>query len=83
MTGRKEIMSNYVKEYGGPVRFGNNDVAPIFDHRDLVCDNITIEDVSYVEGLGHNLFSIGKICDKDLQVNFNKTKCTVPTEEGK
>ena len=46
MTGRKEILSNYVEEYGGPVRFGNNDVVPILGHGDLVCDNITVEDVS-------------------------------------
>ena len=43
---------------------------------------ITVKDVSYVERLGHNLFSFGKFCDKDLEVNFNKHKCVVRTKEG-
>ena len=66
--GQREILKNFIEEYGGPVRFGNNDLAPITGHGDLVSNNITIKDVSYVEGLGHNLFSIGKFCDKDLNV---------------
>ncbi|GJX24356.1 hypothetical protein Tco_0228801 [Tanacetum coccineum] len=28
--------------------------------------------VYYVEGLGHNLFSVGKFCDSDLEVAFRK-----------
>ncbi|KAJ9552954.1 hypothetical protein OSB04_016999 [Centaurea solstitialis] len=33
--------------------------------------------------LNHNLFSIGKFCDKDLEVNFNKRQCAVRTEWGR
>ncbi|GJX87354.1 retrovirus-related pol polyprotein from transposon TNT 1-94 [Tanacetum coccineum] len=33
--------------------------------------------VYYVEGLGHNLFSIGKFCDSDLEVAFRKHSCYV------
>ncbi|KAJ9536644.1 hypothetical protein OSB04_un000193 [Centaurea solstitialis] len=29
MTGRKEILSNYKEEYGGSVKFGNNELAPV------------------------------------------------------
>ncbi|GKB35714.1 retrovirus-related pol polyprotein from transposon TNT 1-94 [Tanacetum coccineum] len=32
--------------------------------------NITIKRVYYVEGLNHNLFSVGQFCDADLEVAF-------------
>ncbi|GJV53314.1 retrovirus-related pol polyprotein from transposon TNT 1-94, partial [Tanacetum coccineum] len=34
--------------------------------------NITISRVYYVEGLGHNLFSVGQFYDSDLEVAFQK-----------
>ncbi|KAJ9567364.1 hypothetical protein OSB04_003330 [Centaurea solstitialis] len=74
MTGRKEILSNYKEEYGGSVKFGQGDI---------VCKDITIKNVAHVVGLNHNLFSIGKFCDKDLEVYFKKRRCVVRTEEGK
>ncbi|KAJ9544249.1 hypothetical protein OSB04_023956 [Centaurea solstitialis] len=70
MTGRKELLFNYKEEYGGSVKFGNNDLAPVVGQGDIVCNNITIQNVAHVVGLNHNLFSIGKFCDKDLEVNL-------------
>ncbi|KAJ9539037.1 hypothetical protein OSB04_031770 [Centaurea solstitialis] len=35
MTGRKEILSNYKEEYGGSVKFGNNELAPVVGVKDL------------------------------------------------
>ena len=81
MTGQREILTNYKEEYGGPVRFGNNDIAPIVGTGDIICENIIVKDVSYVQGLSHNLFSIGNFFDKDLNVNFSKHKCVVRSEE--
>ncbi|KAI3758788.1 hypothetical protein L6452_06360 [Arctium lappa] len=49
---------------------------------DIIQDNITISKVSYVEGLGHKLFSIGQFCDKGLEVNFKAKRCSVRTEDG-
>ncbi|KAI3681195.1 hypothetical protein L6452_35980 [Arctium lappa] len=49
---------------------------------DVQHDNVTIKKVSYVEGLRHNLFSIGQLCDKDLEVNFKAKRCSVRNEEG-
>ena len=49
----------------------------------MIRENITIRKVSYVKGLGHNLFSIGKFCDKGLEVNFKAKRCAVRTDEGK
>ncbi|KAJ9547142.1 hypothetical protein OSB04_019685 [Centaurea solstitialis] len=83
MTGRKELLSNYREEYGGSVKFGNNELSPVVGHGEIVCKDITINNVAHVEGLNHNLFSIGKFCDKDLEVNFNKRRCAVRTEWGR
>ncbi|KAJ9539011.1 hypothetical protein OSB04_031744 [Centaurea solstitialis] len=83
MTGRKELLFNYKEEYGVSVKFGNNDLAPVVGQGDIVCNNITIQNVAHVVGLNHNLFSIGKFCDKDLEVNFKKHRCAVRTEEGR
>ncbi|GKC88227.1 retrovirus-related pol polyprotein from transposon TNT 1-94 [Tanacetum coccineum] len=44
--------------------------------------NITISRVYYVEGLGHNLFSVGQFCDSDLEVAFRKHTCFVRNLEG-
>ncbi|GJS88467.1 hypothetical protein Tco_0771103 [Tanacetum coccineum] len=56
------------KKYLGTVRFGNDQFAPILGYGDLVQGNITIKRVYYVEGLNHNLFSVGQFCDADLEV---------------
>ncbi|KAI3733787.1 hypothetical protein L6452_13243 [Arctium lappa] len=82
MTGQKEILSNYKDKYCGTVRFGNNQFSPIMGYGDVQHGNVTVKRVSYVEGLGHNLFSIGQFCDKDLEVNFKAKSCSVRNEEG-
>ncbi|GJZ79161.1 retrovirus-related pol polyprotein from transposon TNT 1-94 [Tanacetum coccineum] len=38
--------------------------------------------VYYVEGLGHNLFSVGQFCDSDLEVAFRKHTCFVRDLKG-
>ncbi|GJW38072.1 retrovirus-related pol polyprotein from transposon TNT 1-94 [Tanacetum coccineum] len=49
---------------------------------DLVQRNITINRVYYVEGLNHNLFSVGQFCDADLEVAFQKSTCFVRDLKG-
>nr|GFA28654.1 integrase, catalytic region, zinc finger, CCHC-type, peptidase aspartic, catalytic [Tanacetum cinerariifolium] len=39
--------------------------------------NVTISRVYYVEGLGHNLFSVGQFCDSDLEVAFCQHTCFI------
>nr|GEW18582.1 retrovirus-related Pol polyprotein from transposon TNT 1-94 [Tanacetum cinerariifolium] len=51
--------------------------VPILGYGDLVQGNIMINRVYYVEGLNHNLFSVGQICDADLEVAFWKSTCFV------
>ncbi|KAJ9535546.1 hypothetical protein OSB04_un001319 [Centaurea solstitialis] len=62
--------------------FQRQQYAPILGYGDVIQDKITIKKVSLVEGLGHNLFSIGQFCDKDLKVGFKKRRCVVKTESG-
>nr|GFB61944.1 integrase, catalytic region, zinc finger, CCHC-type, peptidase aspartic, catalytic [Tanacetum cinerariifolium] len=67
------------------VRFGNNDFAVIAGYGDVVIGSMTIKEVHYVEGLGHNLFSVGQFCNKGLEVlevAFRKSTCFVRNEDG-
>ncbi|GJR86866.1 retrovirus-related pol polyprotein from transposon TNT 1-94 [Tanacetum coccineum] len=73
MTGNLSLLCNFVEKYLGTVRFGNDQFAPILGYGDLVQGNITIKRVYYVEGLNHNLFSVGQFCDADLEVAFRKS----------
>ncbi|GKA03329.1 integrase, catalytic region, zinc finger, CCHC-type containing protein [Tanacetum coccineum] len=66
-----------VEKYVVPFHFGNDQFAPILGYGDLVQGNITIKRVYYVEGLNHNLFSVGQLCDADLEVAFWKSTCFV------
>ncbi|GKE95986.1 retrovirus-related pol polyprotein from transposon TNT 1-94, partial [Tanacetum coccineum] len=38
--------------------------------------------VYYVEGLGHNLFSVGQFCDSNLEVAFSQHTCFIHNLEG-
>ncbi|GJZ71572.1 retrovirus-related pol polyprotein from transposon TNT 1-94, partial [Tanacetum coccineum] len=49
------------------IRFRNDQVATIMGYDDYQIGNVTISRVYYVEGLGHNLFSVGQFCDSDLE----------------
>nr|GFB77675.1 integrase, catalytic region, zinc finger, CCHC-type, peptidase aspartic, catalytic [Tanacetum cinerariifolium] len=66
----------------GTVRFGNDHVAAIMGFGDLQWGNILITMVYLVEGLGHNLFSLGQFYDSDLEVAFRKNACFVRNLEG-
>ncbi|GKA94292.1 retrovirus-related pol polyprotein from transposon TNT 1-94 [Tanacetum coccineum] len=66
----------------GVVRFGNDHVAAILGFGDLQWGNLLITRVYFVEGLGHNLFSVGQFCDSDLEVAFRRNSCFVRSLEG-
>ncbi|GJS33940.1 retrovirus-related pol polyprotein from transposon TNT 1-94 [Tanacetum coccineum] len=66
----------------GTVRFGNDHIARIMGYGDYQLGNVTISRVYYVEGLGHNLFSVGQFCDADLEVAFRKNTCFIHNLEG-
>nr|GEY65777.1 retrovirus-related Pol polyprotein from transposon TNT 1-94 [Tanacetum cinerariifolium] len=70
------------KKFMGTVHFGNDHVVAILGFGDLQWGNILITRVYFVEGLGHNLFSVGQFCDSDLEVVFRRNACFVRNLEG-
>ncbi|GJT62777.1 hypothetical protein Tco_1006310 [Tanacetum coccineum] len=66
----------------GTVRFGNDHIARILGYGDYQLGNVTISRVYYVEGLRHNLFSIGQFCDADLEIAFWKNTCFIRNLKG-
>ncbi|GJV58318.1 retrovirus-related pol polyprotein from transposon TNT 1-94 [Tanacetum coccineum] len=60
----------------------NDQFASILGYGDLVQGNIMIKRVYYVKGLNHNLFSVGELCDADLEVAFRKSTCFVRDLQG-
>nr|GEV48007.1 putative ribonuclease H-like domain-containing protein [Tanacetum cinerariifolium] len=82
MTRNLKLLCNFVEKFLGTVRFGNDQFAPILGYGDLVHGNVTINKVYYVEGLNHNLFSVGQFCDADLEVAFRKSTCFVRDLQG-
>ncbi|GJS16416.1 putative ribonuclease H-like domain-containing protein [Tanacetum coccineum] len=60
----------------------NDHVAKILGYGDYHIGNVTISRVYYVEGLGHNLFSVGQFCDSNLEVAFRQHTCFIRNLEG-
>ncbi|GJU22225.1 retrovirus-related pol polyprotein from transposon TNT 1-94 [Tanacetum coccineum] len=82
MTGDRSRLMNFVKKFIGTVRFGNDHFGAIMGYGDYVVGNSVISRVYYMEGLGHNLFSVGQFCDSDLEVAFRKHSCYVRDTDG-
>nr|GEV23678.1 hypothetical protein [Tanacetum cinerariifolium] len=82
MTGDRSRLRNFVKKFIWTVRFGNDHFGAIMGYGDYVIGDNVISRVYYVEGLGHNLFSIGKSYDSDLEVAFRKHSCYVHDTDG-
>nr|GEW36531.1 putative ribonuclease H-like domain-containing protein [Tanacetum cinerariifolium] len=60
----------------------NDHFGAMIGYRDYVIGDSVISKVYYVEGLRRNLFSVGKICDSNLEVSFRKHSCYVRNEDG-
>nr|GFB54864.1 integrase, catalytic region, zinc finger, CCHC-type, peptidase aspartic, catalytic [Tanacetum cinerariifolium] len=82
MTGNRALLTNFMEKFLGTVHFGNNDFALIAGYGDVVIGSMTIKKVYYVEGSGHNLFSVGQFCNKGLVVSFRKSTCFIRNEDG-
>ncbi|GJU22894.1 integrase, catalytic region, zinc finger, CCHC-type containing protein [Tanacetum coccineum] len=82
MMGDRSLLKNFIKKFMGTIRFGNNNFAAITGYGDYIQGNITICHVYYVEGLGHNLFSVGQFFDGNLEVVFRSKTCYVCNLEG-
>ncbi|GJT41906.1 retrovirus-related pol polyprotein from transposon TNT 1-94 [Tanacetum coccineum] len=64
------------------VRFRNDHVAVILGFGDLQWGNILITRVYFIEGLGHNLFSVGQFCGSNLEVTFRRNTYFVRNLKG-
>ncbi|GKA94501.1 retrovirus-related pol polyprotein from transposon TNT 1-94 [Tanacetum coccineum] len=82
MTGDHSRLRNFMKKFIGTVRFRNDHFGTIMGYGDYVIGDSVISRVYYVEGLGHNLFSVGQFCDSDLEVAFRKHICFVRDLDG-
>ncbi|GJS08551.1 retrovirus-related pol polyprotein from transposon TNT 1-94 [Tanacetum coccineum] len=82
MTGNRSQFMNFVSKFLGTVRFENDQIARIMGYGDYQLGNVIISRVYYVEGLRHNLFSVGQFCDADLEVAFRKNTCFIRNLEG-
>ncbi|GJW13474.1 integrase, catalytic region, zinc finger, CCHC-type containing protein [Tanacetum coccineum] len=82
MTGNRSQLMSYVSKFLGTVRFGNDQIARIMGYGDYQLGNVIISRVYYVEGLGHNLFSVGQFCYADLEVAFRKNTYFIQNLEG-
>nr|GFA75257.1 integrase, catalytic region, zinc finger, CCHC-type, peptidase aspartic, catalytic [Tanacetum cinerariifolium] len=82
MTRNLKLLINFVEKFLGTVKFGNDQIAPILGYGDLVQGAVTIKSVYYVEGLNHNLFSVGQFWDADLEVAFRKSTCFIRNLKG-
>nr|GEW14211.1 retrovirus-related Pol polyprotein from transposon TNT 1-94 [Tanacetum cinerariifolium] len=82
MTGNRAQLINFVQKFLGIVKFKNDHVAKIMGYGDYKIRNATISRVYFVEGLGHNLFSVGQFCDSDLEVAFRQHTCFIRNLDG-
>nr|GEU62011.1 hypothetical protein [Tanacetum cinerariifolium] len=82
MTGNIKLLINFVWKFLGTIRFENDHIDAILGYSDLKWGNITINRVYFVEGLGHNLFSVGQLCDADLEVAFRRNTYFIRDLDG-
>nr|GEZ71985.1 integrase, catalytic region, zinc finger, CCHC-type, peptidase aspartic, catalytic [Tanacetum cinerariifolium] len=82
MTGNLKLLINFVWKFLGTVHFGKEHVAIILGYGDLQWGNIMITRVYFVEGLGHNVFSVGSFVYSNLEVAFRMNTCFVRNLEG-
>nr|GFB29972.1 integrase, catalytic region, zinc finger, CCHC-type, peptidase aspartic, catalytic [Tanacetum cinerariifolium] len=82
LTEDRSQLINFVDKFLGTVKFGNDHVAKIMGYVNYQIRNVTISRVFFVDGLGHNLFSVGQFCNSDLEVAFRQHTCFIRNLEG-
>ncbi|GKB08449.1 retrovirus-related pol polyprotein from transposon TNT 1-94 [Tanacetum coccineum] len=82
MTEDRSQLTNFVNKFLGTVKWGNDHVEKILGYGDYQIGNVTISRVYYMEGLRHNLFSVGQFCDSNLEVAFRQHTCFIRNLEG-
>ena len=82
MTGRLEYLRDFRPICnGGNVTFGNSANGVIRGYGVLTTGNFSIQKVAYVEGLKHNLISVGQLCKAGHRVEFDDQFCYIMTSD--
>nr|GEZ14033.1 putative ribonuclease H-like domain-containing protein [Tanacetum cinerariifolium] len=89
MTGNISYLSDYEPFEGGYASFGQGG-CEITKKGTIKTGKLEFENVYFVkdlkvyfvEGLGHNMFSVGQFCDSDLKVAFKRNICFVKNLKG-
>ncbi|KAJ9557840.1 hypothetical protein OSB04_012454 [Centaurea solstitialis] len=82
MTGTLALFSLYVNKEGSYVAFGGNQKGKIKGYGMIVKGEITVNQVSYVDGLKHNLISL-KLVKGLPEIKFEKDHLCFACEMGK
>ena len=78
MTGNKDKFLDLKKNQGGDVSFGDNGTARILGKGTVpLKGSEKAQNVLYVEGLNHDLLSVGKPCDAHFNVTFFTHHCEI------
>ena len=78
MTGDENQFISFEVKVGGIVTFGDNAKGKVIGiGKILISSSSCIENVLLVEGLKHNLLSISQLCDKNFNVSFKSSICSV------
>ncbi|KAJ9553055.1 LOW QUALITY PROTEIN: hypothetical protein OSB04_017100 [Centaurea solstitialis] len=75
MTGTLELLSSYKKQEGSSVAFRVNQKGKIKGYGMIVKGEVRMNQMSYVDGLKHNLISVSQLCDNELDVMFKIKYC--------
>ncbi|KAJ9546666.1 hypothetical protein OSB04_019209 [Centaurea solstitialis] len=75
MTVTLELLSAYIKQEGSSDAFGGNQKGKIKGYGMIVKGEVRMNQVSYVDGLKHNLISVSQLCDNGIDVMFKIKYC--------
>ncbi|KAJ9539014.1 hypothetical protein OSB04_031747 [Centaurea solstitialis] len=75
MTNTLELLSSYVNKEGSSMAFGGNQKGKIKEYGMIVKGEIIVSQVSYVDGLKHNLISVSQLCDNGMDVMLKIKYC--------
>ncbi|KAJ9546599.1 hypothetical protein OSB04_019142 [Centaurea solstitialis] len=75
MIGTLELLSSYIQQEGSFIAFGRNQKGKIKGYGMIVKGEVRMNQVSYVDGLKHNLISVSQLYDNGLDVMFKIKFC--------
>jgi len=73
MTEYRSLFLTLTMKEGGTVGFGGNQTGKIIGFGTIGNSSISINNVSLIDGLNHNLLSISQFCDNGYDVFLLRT----------